>query len=358
MTKFVNTVEIAIDKLAELLPLFYENKKPVMIWGMPGIGKSEIIEQFCQATNLELVVKMLSQTEPGDLLGLPSFVEINGQEFTTYKTPDWLPVDPDWKGIIFLDEIPEADDRLRAPAYQLLKDRRLGNYRLPPGGWVVGAGNTPDDGALYAEMSKALSDRFCHIYVTPSVEVTLNYAMKSNWHPAVIAYLKYQPANLFPSTEQMKAQLIAPSPRSWEYVSDFLKTGASVEKLLPIICGYLGEAVGMDFYYVMKWVEQVPPVTELMKMSKEKLEQVLPDSPTVLYTVGYNLIQICKTLKDYEKTLEIFEVIKQRTTNEVQYALVELLLKKASQQDNTMLINLAKLPVMKNHLNSYKELMS
>lgn len=355
--KFVNTVEITIDKLAERLGTAYELRLPIMIWGSPGIGKSQIIEQFCRESGLNLVVKMLSQTEPGDLLGLPKTIEKEGQNFTTYATPDWLPVDADWKGIIFLDEIPEADDRLRAPAYQLLNDRRLGNYQLPPGAWVVGAGNPPEDGALYAEMSRALSDRFCHFFVLPNVEVTLNYAQRKGWHPAVIAYLKYQPANLYASDENMRSQLISPSPRSWERVSTLLNTGAKADHLLPFICGYLGEAVGSDFYYVLTWVEEVPPVTELLKMSLNQIKKLLPaDKPSVLYTVGYNLAKHCQTAAEYAKAVDIMTLISSISSDELGFALVEILLTEAFQRNPKVISELSKMPSMVAHIEKFQEI--
>ncbi len=141
-----------------------------MLWGPPGIGKSSIIRQLCEELKVHFIDIRLAQRDPVDLRGVPEIV--NGQ--TVFRIPAELP--RDGKGIILFDEISACDPSVQVAAYELILDRRLGqDYQVPPGYYIVAAGNRREDKSVSRPMSAALSNRFMHLELEPDVKSVLDY---------------------------------------------------------------------------------------------------------------------------------------------------------------------------------------
>ena len=136
---------IHLEKLlcCEIASLGERSHTPVMLWGPPGVGKSQIVAKVAADDSLPLIDIRLSQLEPSDLRGIPFRVN----ERVEWAIPSMLP-DQDRhgpQGILFLDEITSAPPSVSAAAYQLILDRRLGDYEVPAGWAIVAAGNRQGD---------------------------------------------------------------------------------------------------------------------------------------------------------------------------------------------------------------------
>ena len=114
-------------------------------------GKSSIVKQIAQEKNLEFIDLRLSLLDPTDLKGIP-FFDSNSNE-AVWAQPNFLPKEPASQGILFLDEINTAPPSVQAAAYQLVLDRKVGDYELPKG-WAIVA----------AEIARAIeeSSTVCH----------------------------------------------------------------------------------------------------------------------------------------------------------------------------------------------------
>lgn len=133
---------------------------PVMLWGPPGVGKSQIIGGIARTREVPLIDVRLSQMEPTDLRGIP----FRAGDHVEWSVPALL---PDAKrhgprGILFLDEITSAPPTVTAAAYQLILDRRLGEYRVPEGWAIFAAGNRYGDRGVTYVMPTPLANRFTH----------------------------------------------------------------------------------------------------------------------------------------------------------------------------------------------------
>ena len=125
-----------------------DQKLPVFIWGAPGIGKSSIVKQIAKQRELEFIDLRLSLLDPTDLKGIPFFNSETKEGI--WAKPSFLPSKQDSKGILFLDEINTAPPAVQASAYQLILDRKVGEYELPEGWSIVAAGNRENDrGVVY-----------------------------------------------------------------------------------------------------------------------------------------------------------------------------------------------------------------
>lgn len=164
-----------ISNLKKSLPHLMAERIPVLIHGFHGLGKTEVIETFAKDNNLQIEIRHLGQAgDTGDLIGLP---DLSG-DATKFKAPDWLPRDPESKGIIFLDEFNRARPDIRQAMFEFVLTGKLGpNYQLPKGWYVLGAVN-PDTNNYSTVKFKdmASDDRFLHLKFTPTTEEWLSYA--------------------------------------------------------------------------------------------------------------------------------------------------------------------------------------
>jgi MoxR-like ATPase len=136
---------------------------PVMLWGPPGVGKSDIVGQIAERHDVPVLDIRLSQMEPSDLRGIP----FRSGELVEWAIPAMLPDAQrhGTSGVLFLDEITSAPPSVSAAAYQLILDRRLGQYRVPDGWAIFAAGNRQGDRGVTYTMPAPLANRFSHFDV-------------------------------------------------------------------------------------------------------------------------------------------------------------------------------------------------
>jgi len=192
---------------------------PMLIYGSPGVGKSEQVYQALEAGDLFIDLR-LNTLDSIDLRGLPVIKKDDKDNPTQVEwvRPEFIPWEG--KGILFLDEINTAPPSVQNPALQLVLDRKVGNHKLGKDWYIVAAGNKADDKAHVHPLSSALRQRFAIYHYEPDKDTWSNWAVQNNIHPHVIGFINFKPDQLIqPSLDDEGAN---PSPRSWYYVSQRL----------------------------------------------------------------------------------------------------------------------------------------
>ncbi|WP_026511744.1 AAA family ATPase [Butyrivibrio sp. LC3010] len=200
--------------------------RPVYIWGAPGIGKSALVEEFAMEVGLECVSLLGSQLAPEDIIGIP---QIRG-ETSEFLPPKMIARKEPY--VLFLDELNACSQEVQKAFYSLIYERRIGEYHLPEGSIVIGAGNRTQDAAIVKTMSSALINRMFHVQLKPDVKSWLTWAYGNGIHPWVTDYLNQRPDHLF--SEPPKTEEPFSTPRSWHMLSDALKEFGAGEKDIPI----------------------------------------------------------------------------------------------------------------------------
>jgi MoxR-like ATPase len=194
-------------RVASILEVAYRARRPVLLEGPTGIGKSELIAQVARSLGVAHRVLDLSLLEPPDLVGLP--VIEDGR--TSYALPSFLP--QGGAGILMLEELNRAERYIQQPALQLLTARSLHEYVLPEG-WACFAAINPETGDYQVTpLDAALRARFLHVPVRADRASWLAWADANGVHPAVMALAR--------AHERIFADL---PPRSWTYASDILRS--------------------------------------------------------------------------------------------------------------------------------------
>ena len=214
-------INVSQDELLTVL-LNISPVRPVFIWGAPGIGKSALVEKFANEVGLPCVSLLGSQLAPEDIIGIPQ-IRGNTSEFLPPKM-----IARDDPYILFLDELNACSQEVQKAFYSLIYERRIGEYHLPTGSIVIGAGNRAQDAAIVKTMSSALINRMFHVQLKPDPTQWLNWAYESGIHPWVTQYISQRPDHLF--SEPPKTEEPFSTPRSWHMFSDALTEYGAGEK--------------------------------------------------------------------------------------------------------------------------------
>ncbi|HCJ40296.1 AAA family ATPase [uncultured Ruminococcus sp.] len=207
------------DLLLNLSPI-----RPVFIWGAPGIGKSALVQKFADDVGMECVSLLGSQLAPEDIIGIP---QISG-DTSRFVPPKMIARKEPY--VLFLDELNACSQEVQKAFYSLIHEKRIGEYHLPKGSVVIGAGNRSQDGAIVKTMSTALVNRMFHVQLVADPQQWINWAYENELHSWVIEYITQRPDQLF--SEPPKTEEPYSTPRSWHMLSDALKEYGAGEKEL------------------------------------------------------------------------------------------------------------------------------
>lgn len=235
---------------------------PVMLWGPPGVGKSDMIRQTGERHNVPVIDIRLSQMEPSDLRGIP----FRNDEYVEWAVPAILP-DAErhgTSGILFLDEITSAPPSVSAAAYQLILDRRLGEYKIPDGWAIFAAGNRQGDRGVTYTMPAPLANRFSHFDVDTHLDDWVAWAYSNGIDERVIAFLRFRPELIF-EFDPAHNPVAFPSPRSWEFAHRSLqKFSDNPELLQGALQACIGPAAGIELTAFVNSLDKMPDLDDIV----------------------------------------------------------------------------------------------
>ena len=297
---------ININKLISTLTFLYVNAiknktdfnllPSIMLWGQPGIGKSqavyEVADNIEKETGKEVIVTdiRLILFSPVDLRGLPT--KNKEGDAAIWLKPKILDLDssPDKINILFLDEITSCTPSLQTVAYQITLDKKIGEHTLPKNTIVILAGNRTIDKSVSYRMPKALANRLIHFDVTNNLPNFKKWALKEKIHPYVISFLEFK--NVYLNTfDSDKEQIVFATPRSWEMVSNILNNISSdIDNIYPLISGIIGTGLAIEFKAFVKNSLSMPSISKIF----DGTEEVIPTETSLLYSVTSSIIDYVK----------------------------------------------------------------
>ncbi|MEA1917606.1 MAG: MoxR family ATPase [Campylobacterota bacterium] len=238
-----------------------ERKVPVFLWGPPGIGKSSIVAQIAKEKNIGFIDLRLSLLDPTDLRGIPFFDSQNSEAI--WAKASFLPDGKQEKGILFLDELNTAAPMVQASAYQLILDRKIGEYSLPDGWSIMAAGNREGDRGVVFRMAAPLANRFVHLDMQTNIEDWKAWAIGANIDATIIAFITYRPDALFAFSTNSDSKAFA-TPRTWEYVNEILESNPEDDLLQDMISGSIGEELASAFLGFRSVSSHLPDIEAIL----------------------------------------------------------------------------------------------
>jgi hypothetical protein len=265
-------------------------RRPVFLWGPPGIGKSDIVKQIGEDTNREVIDVRLALWEPTDIKGIPYYNADMGK--MVWAPPAELPVNEDSTAIIFLDELNSAPPAVQAAAYQLILNRRVGTYVLPKGVDVVAAGNREGDRGVTYRMPAPLANRFVHLEAKVDFDDWQDWATLNKVHAEVVGYVGFAKQDLYDFDPKSSSKAFA-TPRSWSFVSDLLQDDdIDNDTLTNLIAGAVGDGLANKFMAHRKIAGKLPKAGDILD---GKVKDLTIKEVSAMYSLT---VSLCYELKD------------------------------------------------------------
>ena len=271
---FTETRSVTLAAAQREIMVAMRKKRPVFLWGPPGIGKSELVADICQELKGKLYDLRLALMDPSDLKGVLYY---NTEKHTaTWSAPPDLPTKEEAAKypvvVLFLDEMNSAPPATQAAAYQLVLNRRVGTYELPDNVVVIAAGNRDTDRGVVYRMPAPLANRFIHLTLRPDFETWQNWAVLNQINPDVVGYLTANKVDLFNFDPKSSGQSFA-TPRSWTFVSELLQEDTLNDtELTDLISGTVGEGIALKFNAHRKVSGLMPNPTHILEGKVRELK--------------------------------------------------------------------------------------
>lgn len=272
----------------------FSKKRPLFLWGPPGIGKSDIIAQITNSfTNSHLIDIRLSLWEPTDIKGIPYFDANQGK--MVWGAPAELP-DAEMAAqydtiVLFLDEMNSAAPAVQAAAYQLILNRRVGQYKLPDNVLIVAAGNREADKGVTYRMPAPLANRFVHLEMEVDFDDWFSWAAENKIHKDVVGYLTFSKKDLYDFDPKSPSRSFA-TPRSWSFVSELLEDDDDESTTTDLVSGAVGEGLAVKFMAHRKVASNMPNPTDILD---GKVKELKTKEISAMYSLT---VSLCYELKE------------------------------------------------------------
>lgn len=313
--KMNNIPSMSVDKIVDYLSAAYtalilsgipvKTFPAVMLWGAPGVGKSQAMRQVALEIErktgkmVDIIDVRLILFNPVDLRGIP--VANEERTLAVWLKPKIFQMDEgeDVINILFMDELSAASPSVQAAAYQIALDRMIGEHKLPDNCIVVAAGNRTTDKSVAYKMPKALANRLLHFEVDASFESWKKWAIEQGINEKVIGFLSFRQDYLF-GFDSGNDDLAFATPRAWEMVSNVLNNICpDIQSAYPFIAGIIGTGMASEFQSWEKVWGDLPSVEEIF----EGRFYPIPKNTDALYALISSMVSYAREHRDDERKI-------------------------------------------------------
>lgn len=307
-----------VEKLSSVYCTLIQNHYPiktmpsVMLWGPPGVGKSQAIRQIAKNIG-ERTSKKVNVTDvrlllfnPIDLRGIPT--SNKDKTLAIWLKPQIFQMDTSNEvvNILFLDEISAAPQSVQAAAYQITLDRVIGEHKLPENCIVIACGNRTTDKSVAFKMPKALANRLMHIEINYSFKSWKEWAMHSGINKKVLGFLSFRQSYLM-NFDEKSDDFAFCTPRSWEMVSNLLNfVSDDIDDMFPLISGIVGSGVAIEFRTWAKVYKDLPDIEDVF----DGKTMVIPTGTDAMYAL---ISSMSAYARDHKNEMD-------RIANSIRYA--------------------------------------
>ena len=245
------------SELAATLKILIEARQPVMVWGGPGCGKSEVAQQVAAEGGRTYHDVRALLLDPVDLRGIPWRDSDNR---TRWAPPDFLPpTDSTALYLVNLEELPSGVPMVQAALFQLVRDRKCGEYELPEGASLMACGNRESDRGVTHRMPTPLASRFVHLEIKVDPSDWCEWGAANGIAPETLFFIQLRPELLHQFDPQSREAAFA-CPRTWEFVSNVVSQRGSLDPAAEraLFRGAVGEAAAVEFSAFLKVWRELP----------------------------------------------------------------------------------------------------
>lgn len=337
----------------------FRNELPaVMLWGAPGVGKSQSVEQLARVLEertkkkVNFFIVSLMLMSPIDLRGIPAKdTDDKGKLIARWLPPEVFNMDAseDVINILFLDEISSAPLSVQASAYQICLNKRVGEHKFPDNTVIICAGNRVTDKAVAYKMPKPLANRMTHFEMICDVDEWCNWAIGHNIDERIVAFIKWRGDEALNSFDPDNDNVAFATPRAWESVDKYLKAIAEDEKAYALnptgvnpltainrfIIGRVGKGIATTFMTFTEISGKLPKFENILNGSEVTVNEKQMRDASLMYALSAmiisNIVRMSKkidykskdSLRQIEKFSNVWKYVSTITREEYQNFIIK-----------------------------------
>lgn len=287
-----------------------------LLHGAPMTAKSSMYKQAAKELNLEFIDCRLTTKDTVDLTGMiqvtPYEVDAKGNPYEQqafYVPFDFFPLAgtklPKGKDgwLLFFDEMMSINKSMEVATYQILLDRKAGQYNLHDQCYVGAAGNDPKHGAVANTQGTAAKTRVVHIFVKQDVQSWINnYAYAHNIDPRIIGFVREFPQHLTEFVPKQGAVTYSGS-RTLEMLSILLEDGTPIGyDALPLLGGTIGLPAANDLINFVTIYSQLEDFAAMMATPVKNRDYL---TPVQQFMIVDRLVAGITTAIELDKALKV-----------------------------------------------------
>jgi hypothetical protein len=274
MSQLTENLTVTSQQAKPAIKAAMKANRPSFLWGPPGVGKSELVEEITNELGGHMIDLRMAQMEPTDIRGIPFFNKDLG--VMDWAPPIELPTEELASQypciVLFLDEMNSAPPAVQAAGYQLVLNGRVGKYVLPKNVHIVAAGNRDSDKGVTYRMPMPLANRFIHLEMRPDFASWQNWAIENQVHEDVVGYLSFAKQDLYDFDAKSSSRAFA-TPRTWTFVSQLLQEDEmDPETLYNLVAGTVGEGLATKFVAHRKIASKMPNPSDILSGKVKDLD--------------------------------------------------------------------------------------
>lgn len=268
------------SQLKRFLVQTIKEKKPVLIKGAPGIGKTDIVSQAAIEAGAELYFEFPAISDPTDSKGVPF---TNGNDFAKWLQFERHYIYCNTKKLIvvFLDDLGQAPPVVQASFMQWILARRIGDNKVSDNVCFVAATNRRIDRANVSGMLEPVKSRFATIVeLEVDLEDWIHWAI-NNMPVELISFIRYRP-DLLHNFKPTNDLVNSPCPRTNANVGQLMKMKLDADLRYEAYAGAAGEGYAAELIGFLKIYHKLPNPDDILKDSKN---HPVPTDPAELYAL-------------------------------------------------------------------------
>lgn len=288
------------EQIFEDLLVCHAQRDPAIVYGPPGIGKSDIAGQLKDHLKVDMIDFRTALRDPTDIKGFPMPDAANG--VMKYLRDAELP--RKGKGILFFDEMLSGSQAVQAACMQLcLPPYKIGDYQLPDGWWILAASNREGDRGVVHRMPSPLANRFEHFELEVNTSSWVNWALDNNVAAEDIAFIRFR-ENLLFGFNPASADRAFGTPRAWVRAFRLAKAATNEASAYRLVAAGVGAGGAAEYFAFLKSIKDLPSIDEI-KLNPTKTK--LPTSPATLYALTTALSKNTTNDTSFGRFLEYVE---------------------------------------------------
>lgn len=288
------------SEVAESIRTCYKLRRPLFVWGPPGVGKSETMAGVAKDLGIGLVDFRMALRDPTDVKGFP----MPDQKTGTMKFYRDGELPTEGRGFLFMDELNSSAQATQAAGMQLcLPPFKVGDYILPEGWVPMAAGNREGDRGVVHRMPSPLANRFTHVDYDVNADDFVRWAQDTDQSAELIAFTRFRPNLLFTFDPKLNDRAFG-TPRSWVAADEIRREEKNPKVAFELIKGTVGEGNGTEFWSFINLIDKLPSVDEI-KLNPGTVP--IPDQPATQYAVVTTLATHTKDISGFERFMIYIE---------------------------------------------------